>query len=125
MWLEHLVQDLRYAWRGLRRSPAFLATTVLTLAVGLGLVTVAFSVFNAYVLRPYAVRDPDRLHRIAWTAPDGGGQRFRWRDYVAVRSARICSRRSSPNTRGSSRRRAGRSQRPWCLKTISTSSLRS
>ena len=51
MWLEHLVQDLRYAWRGLRHSPAFLATTVLTLAVGLGLVTVAFSVFNVYVLR--------------------------------------------------------------------------
>ena len=85
MWLEHLVQDLRYAWRGLRHSPAFLATTVLTLAVGLGLVTVAFSVFNAYVLRPYAVRDPYSLHRIAWTAPDGGGQLFRWRDYVAVR----------------------------------------
>jgi predicted permease len=85
MWLEHLVHDGRYAWRGLLHSPAFLATTVLTLAVGLGLVTVAFSVFNAYVLRPYAVRDPYGLHRLAWTSPDGGGQRFRWRDYLLIK----------------------------------------
>ena len=52
MWLEQLVQDVRYGWRGLRHSPAFVLTTVLTLAVGLGLLTVAFTVFNAYVLRP-------------------------------------------------------------------------
>ncbi len=36
------------------RSPAFLATTVVTLAVALGLVTVLFTIFNAYVLRPFA-----------------------------------------------------------------------
>src|SRR3990170_3616412 len=47
MWLEQLVQDLRYAVRGLWHSPAFTATTVLTLAVGLGLVTVVFAIFNA------------------------------------------------------------------------------
>jgi predicted permease len=87
-WAEHLGQDLRYAWRGLRHSPAFLATTVLTLAVGLGLVTVAFSVFNAYVLRPYAVRDPHGLHRISWSVRDGGGQQFRWRDYLLLRERR-------------------------------------
>jgi hypothetical protein len=57
-WFDDLAQDLRYAWRGLRQSPAFVATTVLTLGVGLGLVTVSFTVFNAYVLRPFAVRDP-------------------------------------------------------------------
>jgi hypothetical protein len=62
-WLEQLVQDVRYGWRGLRHSPAFLLTTVLTLAVGLSLVTVAFTVFNAYVLRPFAVADPASLHR--------------------------------------------------------------
>lgn len=36
MWLEQFLQDLRYAWRGMRHSPAFVATTVWTLAVGLG-----------------------------------------------------------------------------------------
>ncbi|HET7698245.1 MAG TPA: ADOP family duplicated permease [Vicinamibacterales bacterium] len=85
MWLDHFVRDLRYGARALRQSPAFLVTTVLTLAVGLGLVTVVFTVFNAYVLRPFAVRDPATLYRIAWRAPDAGGQNFAWRDYEALR----------------------------------------
>src|SRR6188472_1889052 len=79
MWLEHIVQDLRYGARGLRQSPSFLVTTVLTLAVGLGLLTVVFTIFNAYVLRPFAVRDPQSLHRIGWRAQDDGGSQFRWR----------------------------------------------
>ena len=58
IWLEQFAQDLRYAWRGLWQSPTFVATTVLTLAVGMSLVTVVFAIFNAYVLRPFAVRDP-------------------------------------------------------------------
>jgi predicted permease len=81
VWLEHLGQDLRYAVRGLAHNPVFLATTVLTLAVGLSLITVAFTVFNAYVLRPYAVRDPQALHQVGWTSQEAGGRRFRWRDY--------------------------------------------
>jgi predicted permease len=85
MWLEQLLQDLRYAWRGMRHSPAFVATTVVTLAVGLGLLTVAFTIFNAYVLRPFAIRDPGSLHQIVWHARDGGGQGFRWRDYDELR----------------------------------------
>jgi predicted permease len=84
-WLEQLAQDLRYGWRGLRQTPAFLATTVLTLAVGLGLMTVAFTVFNTYVLRPYAVQDPSSLHKIAWRSRDAGGQQFRWADYEEIR----------------------------------------
>src|SRR5437763_4649652 len=85
MWLEQFAQDLRYAWRGLRAQPAFLLTTVLTLAVGLSLVTVVFSVFNAYVLRPFAIRDPGSLYRIGWRSSDNGGQRYRWQDYLALR----------------------------------------
>jgi putative ABC transport system permease protein len=80
-WLEQGIQDLRYAWRGMRRSPSFVLTAVLTLAVGLGLLTVAFTVMNAYVLRPFAIRDPSSLHQIVWHSRDGGGQGFRWRDY--------------------------------------------
>ena len=80
-WLEQFLQDLRYAARGMRQSPAFVVTTVLTLAVGLGLLTVAFAIFNAYVLRPFAIRDPHSLHQIVWRARDAGGQGFRWSDY--------------------------------------------
>jgi predicted permease len=85
IWLAQFAQDLQYSARGLWRSPAFLATAVFTLTVGIALITVAFTVVNAYVLRPYAVRDPNSLHRIAWRSQDGGGQAFRWRDYQAIR----------------------------------------
>jgi predicted permease len=81
--IEQLVQDLRYAVRGLAAHPGFTATAVLTLAVGLTVVTIAYTVTDAYFLRPYAVRDPGSLHAIAWRTPESGGRRFRWRDYEA------------------------------------------
>ncbi len=84
-WLEQFVQDVRYAWRTITRSRAFLATTVLTLAVGTGLVTVAFTVVNAYVLRPFAVRDPSTLRQLVWHSADAGGSSFRWRDFQDLR----------------------------------------
>jgi predicted permease len=88
MWAEQLLHDCRYAWRGLMQSRLFAATTVFTLAIGIGLVTVAFTVFDAYVLRPFAVNDPSRLHGIGWRSRDNGGQSFSWRDYEALRSRR-------------------------------------
>ena len=88
MWLEQFAQDLCYAWRGLRSQPAFLGTTVLTLAVGLSLLTVAFTVFNAYVLRPFAVADPSRLYRIAWRAPGAVSHDFSRQSYEDLRARR-------------------------------------
>jgi hypothetical protein len=46
-WLETLLQDIRYAARGFRRSPAFAAAVAATLALGLGLNTTLFTIFNA------------------------------------------------------------------------------
>jgi predicted permease len=88
VWLEQAAQDVRYAWRGLRANPAFAATAILTLAVGLALVTVIFAVFNAYVLRPFAVRDPYALHQLIWRSQDDAGRGFRWRDYQELRGRR-------------------------------------
>ena len=88
VWLEQLARDLEYGARALWRSPSFLFTTVLTLAVALSLVTVAFAIFNAYVLRPFAISDPGSLHRVAWRAPDSGGQQFRWEDFEELRQQR-------------------------------------
>jgi predicted permease len=85
-WFEQFVRDLHYAWRGLWRSKAFVATTVLTLAVGLGLVTVVFTVFNAYVLRPFAVRDPNSLYELVWHSQEAGGRTFRWTDYQTLQT---------------------------------------
>src|SRR6185436_3287578 len=75
--------------RGLVRERSLAITTVATLTVALTLATVVFAVFNAYVLRPYAVRDPYSLYEIRWSAKDGthvtGGREFRWSEYEALR----------------------------------------
>jgi predicted permease len=87
---DQLIRDMAYSARGLFRDRSFTLTTVATLTVALSLVTVVFAVFNAYVLRPYAVRDPYALYEIRWGAQQGkrtvGGRMFRWNDYEELRS---------------------------------------
>jgi predicted permease len=79
--VETALQDVRYALRTFRRSPGFVFTVVATIALGLGLNTALFTLFNAYVLRPLSVRDPYSLYSFTWTNRAGGEHAFSWREY--------------------------------------------
>jgi putative ABC transport system permease protein len=57
--------NLRYALRTLVRAPGFTAVAVLTLALGIGLNTVVFTLYEAVALKPIAARAPGELFRIS------------------------------------------------------------
>ena len=64
-WFDHLQQDVRYAIRGLRRSPGFALSAIITLGLGIGANAAMFGVIDRLMLRPHAyLREPGRVHRV-------------------------------------------------------------
>ncbi|MES1256828.1 MAG: ABC transporter permease, partial [Acidobacteriota bacterium] len=75
-----LIDNLRYAFRSLRKSPAFTLAALSCLALGIGASTAIFSVVNAVVLKPLPYRDAGRYVRIYTEFPGfpNGGLRKFW-----------------------------------------------
>jgi predicted permease len=71
--VENLVRDLSYGVRALRRSPAFTAVVVVTLALGIGANTAIFSVVSGVLLKPVPHRDGDRLMYLRQSMDGPGG----------------------------------------------------
>jgi len=74
-------RDVRYAARGLRRSPGFVAVALLTLTLGMGANTALLSLVNSLALRPLAVPDPDSVVHVGMKA-DGGRALFSYLDFL-------------------------------------------
>jgi len=68
-FLETLGRDTRDALRGLRRAPAFTATVILTLALGIGANTAIFAVIDSILIRPLPYPEAEALVSIWHTAP--------------------------------------------------------
>jgi predicted permease len=61
VWVESLLRDLGYGFRGMRRNLGSTIFAILIVGLGIGGASTVFSVVNALLLRPLAFRDPPRL----------------------------------------------------------------
>jgi predicted permease len=88
-WLDDAIRDLRHAIRLLRRSPAFAAIAIVSLAVGIGANCAIFSLADVLILRPLPVRDPTAIVTIHADTPQEAefGGRLSYPNYRDLRRA--------------------------------------
>jgi predicted permease len=92
VFVESIIHDVRYALRGVRRSPLFAISVAATIGLGLGVLCSAFTVVNAYVFRPIDLPEPWSLYELSWDSNSVRRQGFRLADVAAMRTdARLFS----------------------------------
>ena len=84
MGADSLVQDIHYAFRTLRRAPLFAVTVAATMGLGLGLLGSAFTLLNAYVLKPINLPNPYGLYSLSWDTESRRQERFTLAEYEAL-----------------------------------------
>ncbi len=85
-WLTDFVADVRYALRGLRRTPGLTALVVTTLAVGIGMTAIPFSMVDALIFRPYPVPHSRNVITLVSTTLDNPFDQFSYREYLDIRA---------------------------------------
>jgi predicted permease len=86
-WLETMLQDIRYAMRTLRKSPAFTLVAVSSLALGIGLNTAVFSLIDTLLFRRVKLVDTERLVSLYRVSAKGEGPRG-WFPYPVIQQLR-------------------------------------
>jgi putative ABC transport system permease protein len=81
VWLEQLLQDIRFAFRLLYKTPGYTIVAILTIALGIGANTAIFSVFYATLIAPFPYPEPDQLV-VVWSSVDGHKNTVSVGDYL-------------------------------------------
>jgi predicted permease len=87
MKAAHILQDVRYGWRWMRRSPMFTTVATLTLAIGIGANTAIFSLVDAVILRALPVQRPAELVAIDAISPRGTRRNLSYRLFSRMRES--------------------------------------
>jgi putative ABC transport system permease protein len=81
-----LIADVRHAYRSLVRAPGFVVSALVTLGLGIGAVTVIYSLVSGILLKPLPIRDPDRILLARSVDSDGDQFSLSWPDFLDVQA---------------------------------------